>query len=77
MNNFSPDIILVSAGYDLHAKDPLAGIRVSNEGIRDIVRAIIGCRKSIPHVFCLEGGYNLISLGESVVITVEELLKDN
>jgi acetoin utilization deacetylase AcuC-like enzyme len=76
VNNFSPDIILVSAGYDLHIRDPLAGIGVSSKGIRDIVRAIIGCRKNIPHVFCLEGGYNLVSLGESVVITIEELLKD-
>jgi len=75
VNNFQPDIILVSAGYDLHVKDPLAGIRVTNEGIRNIVRSIIGCRKNVPHVFCLEGGYNLVSLGESVVITIEELLK--
>ena len=74
VNNFSPDIVLVSAGYDLHAKDPLAGIRVSSEGIRNIVRFIISCRKDIPYIFCLEGGYNLKSLGESVVITVEELL---
>ncbi len=74
VSNFSPDIVLVSAGYDLHVKDPLAGIRVTNEGIRNIVRSIISCRKEIPHIFCLEGGYNLSSLGDSVVITIEELL---
>lgn len=77
VNNFKPDIILVSAGYDLHVNDPLAGIRVTNEGIRNIVRSITGCRKDIPHVFCLEGGYDLVSLGESVVITIEELLHGN
>jgi len=64
----------VSAGYDLHVKDPLAGIRVTNEGVRNIVRSIISSRKDIPYIFCLEGGYNLVSLGESVVITIEELL---
>ncbi len=74
VNNFSPDIVLVSAGYDLHVKDPLAGIRVTNEGVRNIVRSIISSRKDIPYIFCLEGGYNLVSLGESVVITIEELL---
>lgn len=75
VDNFLPDLILVSAGYDLHRNDPLAGIRVSNEGIRGIVGSIVSYGKNIPHVFCLEGGYDLASLGESVVITIEELLK--
>ena len=74
VSNFSPDIMLVSAGYDLHVKDPLAGIRVTNEGIRSIVKSIIQTCPGIPHVFCLEGGYNLLSLSESVLITIEELL---
>ncbi|RPI37365.1 MAG: histone deacetylase [Nitrospiraceae bacterium] len=74
VNKFDPDIILVSAGYDLHAKDPLAGLRVTNEGIRNIVRGILSAKKNIPQIFCLEGGYNLTSLAESVLITVEELL---
>lgn len=74
VKNFSPDIIFVSAGYDLHAKDPLAGIRVTNEGIRGIVRSILLSCQSIPCIFSLEGGYNLTSLSESVVITINELL---
>jgi len=74
VKNFSPDIIFVSAGYDLHAKDPLAGIRVTNEGIRSIVRSILLSCRSIPCIFSLEGGYNLTSLSESVIITIEELL---
>jgi acetoin utilization deacetylase AcuC-like enzyme len=74
VERFGPDIILVSAGYDLHANDPLAGIRVTNEGIRSIVKSILLSAKEIPHVFCLEGGYNLGSLGDSVKITMEELL---
>ncbi len=74
VNKFDPDIILVSAGYDLHAKDPLAGIRVTNEGIKNIVKEILSSKKNIPYIFCLEGGYNLAALSESVLITVEELL---
>jgi acetoin utilization deacetylase AcuC-like enzyme len=30
--------------------------------------------KNIPRIFCLEGGYNLTALSESVLITLEELL---
>jgi len=74
IRNFSPDIILVSAGYDLHSRDPLAGLRVTNEGIRSIVRSILEACPSVPYIFCLEGGYNLVSLSESVVITLEEML---
>ncbi|MBI5074668.1 MAG: histone deacetylase [Nitrospirae bacterium] len=74
VSNFKPDIVLVSAGYDLHAADPLAGLRVTNEGIRTIVRGILSSKQGIPYIFCLEGGYNLYSLSESVLITIEELL---
>ncbi|MBA4372102.1 MAG: histone deacetylase [Thermodesulfovibrio sp.] len=74
VRKFQPDIMLVSAGYDLHARDPLAGLRVTNEGIRSIVRSILQSCPEIPNIFCLEGGYNLLALSESVVITVTELL---
>ncbi|MBI5639540.1 MAG: histone deacetylase [Nitrospirae bacterium] len=74
ISSFSPDIILVSAGYDLHAKDYLAGIRVTNEGIRSIIKSILMSYPGAPAIFCLEGGYNLHSLSESVLITIEELL---
>jgi acetoin utilization deacetylase AcuC-like enzyme len=74
VSNFDPDLILVSAGYDLHAKDPLAGIRVTTEGIRTIVREILHSKKNIPYIFCLEGGYYLPALSESVLTTLEELL---
>jgi len=74
VTRFDPDIILVSAGYDLHVNDPLAGLRVTNEGIRNIVRGILSSKKNIPYIFSLEGGYNLTSLSGSVLITIEELL---
>ncbi|HTR44140.1 MAG TPA: histone deacetylase, partial [Thermodesulfovibrionales bacterium] len=73
VNAFAPDIILVSAGYDIHRDDPLAAIRVTDEGVRDIVRSILSL--SLPTVFSLEGGYDLDALGRSVVITIEEMIK--
>jgi acetoin utilization deacetylase AcuC-like enzyme len=81
VGNFRPDIILVSAGYDIHSKDPLSDIYVSNEGIRTIVKGILSCaiatgNTSMPFIFALEGGYDLQALSESVLITIEELLKN-
>jgi acetoin utilization deacetylase AcuC-like enzyme len=81
IKNFRPDIILVSAGYDIHARDPLSGINVTNEGLRSIVRGILLRRTttylpSLPYVFALEGGYNLDALSESVIHTIKELLED-
>ncbi len=76
VREFSPDFMLVSAGYDLHSDDPLTYLNVSTEGIRRIVRSILSLSKElgIPSLFALEGGYNLRALGESVVATVEEML---
>jgi acetoin utilization deacetylase AcuC-like enzyme len=74
VKGFNPDIILVSAGYDIHKNDPLSDIRISDKGIKGIVDSILSC-SSNPFVFALEGGYNLTALGESVRITIEEMLK--
>jgi acetoin utilization deacetylase AcuC-like enzyme len=74
IRRFSPDIVLVSAGYDIHVNDPHANIRVSADGIRAIVRSIL-TSSDAPMVFVLEGGYDLPSLGDSARITIEEMLR--
>ena len=71
---FKPDILLVSAGYDLHESDPLASLLVTTEGIRKIVRSILD-QADIPSVFFLEGGYDVDALGKNVRVTLEEMLK--
>ena len=73
VKSFNPDIILVSAGYDLHESDPLAQLNVSTEGIRKIVRNILDSA-NVPSLFFLEGGYDVDALGENVKVTLEELL---
>ncbi|MEA1952810.1 MAG: histone deacetylase [Campylobacterota bacterium] len=73
VNNFNPDIILVSAGYDLHESDPLAQLNVTTEGIVSIVRAILDS-KNVPFIFFLEGGYDVNALGENVKVTLDEML---
>jgi len=65
---FRPDIILVSAGQDAHAHDPLAGMNVTSSGFGNmaaIVRKIAGstCKRT---ALVLEGGYDLQALAESV-----------
>jgi len=76
VDRFDPDIILVSAGYDLHESDPLAQLNVTTEGIRKIVRLILDSKKHIPYIFFLEGGYDVNALGENVRVTLEEMLEE-
>jgi acetoin utilization deacetylase AcuC-like enzyme len=73
LEGFAPDILLVSAGYDLHRDDPLAQLEVTTEGIRRIVRAILKSA-DVPSLFMIEWGYDVRALGESVRVTVEEML---
>jgi len=73
VSSFSPDIILVSAGYDLHESDPLAQLNVTTDGIRKIVRSILKSA-DVPYVFFLEGGYDVNALGKNVKATLEEML---
>jgi acetoin utilization deacetylase AcuC-like enzyme len=72
--SFKPDIILVSAGYDLHESDPLASLDITSNGIREIVRSILRLGDK-PTIFMLEGGYSLYDLGWNVFNTVEEMLE--
>ncbi len=74
VSRFSPDLILVSAGYDILKEDPLSKLNVSQQGIKIIVQSILNS-SAVPVIFVLEGGYNLAALGESVVITLREMLK--
>ena len=55
VQRFDPDIILVSAGYDIHEYDPHANIRVTHEGIHGIVRSILTCA-DCPWSSCLKAG---------------------
>ncbi len=73
VDSFKPDLLLVSSGYDIRKEDPLAGIRVTGEGIKGIVSGILSAT-SKPVIFSLEGGYNLNALADSVRITLLEML---
>ncbi len=75
ISRFRPDLVLVSAGYDIHMHDPHANIRITGEGIEAIVQSILRSCQAIPAVFVLEGGYDLPSLADSVKITIDAMLR--
>ena len=57
---FAPELVLVSAGFDAHEDDPLADMRVTADGFRELARR---CRRLAPRVAAvLEGGYELDTL---------------
>jgi acetoin utilization deacetylase AcuC-like enzyme len=73
--SYRPQLILLSAGYDAHAEDPLADCRVSDEGFATLTRVMgaLGTELEAPVGAVLEGGYALDALARSVAATMEVL----
>jgi len=65
IREFAPGYLVVSAGFDIVAGDPVGGFRVTTEGLREIGRRIAGL--NLPTVIVQEGGYLLDTLGENAV----------
>lgn len=70
--NFQPDLLIISAGYDANADDPLAGISLNPEDYGLFTHYCLQLTRRI--VFGLEGGYHLTALAQSVVATIEQCL---
>jgi len=67
---FSPELVLVSAGFDAHRDDPLGGMNVTHEGYAGMAESILRLARSTCDgraVFVLEGGYDLTALEKSIV----------
>ncbi|MEM9903779.1 MAG: histone deacetylase [Cyanobacteria bacterium P01_D01_bin.44] len=68
IKGFQPDLLIVSAGYDATAADPLAGVALQPTDYGVFTKL---CRFLAPRlIFGLEGGYDYEALGQSVVATV-------
>jgi acetoin utilization deacetylase AcuC-like enzyme len=68
-DDFQPDFVIVSAGFDAHKDDPLAGMGLTEEGYADLTRMVVTIAKRHSRgrlLSCLEGGYNLHALSASV-----------
>lgn len=79
LGEFSPELLLVSAGFDAHRNDPLAGMSLSSEAFRRMTRELLRVAEEhaegrIVHV--LEGGYDPAALSEGVELVFGELTAD-
>ena len=73
LKSFAPDLVLISAGYDAHQRDPLANMQLDDGDygwmaakVRDVARATANGRVGV----LLEGGYDLTALENSVEQTI-------
>ena len=69
VDKFKPEIILISAGFDAHIRDPLANINLESKDFYKITKKIV----DLANIHCngriisfLEGGYDMIALHESI-----------
>jgi acetoin utilization deacetylase AcuC-like enzyme len=77
-HDFLADLVIISAGFDAHRDDPLAGMLVTEKGFWSLTELV--CTYSWRHaegkiLSVLEGGYHLKALGDSVMAHLECLLK--
>jgi acetoin utilization deacetylase AcuC-like enzyme len=73
---FDPDLIIISAGFDSHRADPLGQLMLEDEDFISMTRTVKDWARSSCKgrlISCLEGGYNLDTLGETVRRHVREL----
>jgi acetoin utilization deacetylase AcuC-like enzyme len=72
---FAPQLILISAGYDAHADDPLANCQVSDHGYFAMAAALraVADELGAPVGVVLEGGYDVAALARSFVQTLDAL----
>jgi acetoin utilization deacetylase AcuC-like enzyme len=77
-HNFKPDLIIISAGFDAHISDPLGQLLLEDKDFVSMTKTVKNWADEVCAgrvVSCLEGGYNLNTLGESVVSHVAELAR--
>ena len=67
LQQFRPELILVSAGFDAHERDPLAGMRMTTEGYGQLTARLLAAADELCEgriVFVTEGGYDTSALAE-------------
>ncbi len=74
---YQPELVLVSAGYDAHWADPLAGMQLSTAGFYRLAHLLVSLTQRLCQgrlAITLEGGYNLDALSLSVAATFAALM---
>lgn len=78
LNDFHPELIIVSAGFDAHERDPLGSLLMTAEDFAWVTRELMAAAERLCDgrlVSVLEGGYDLQGLSESVSAHVGELMR--
>ncbi len=77
-DDFKPEFVIISAGFDAHKDDPLASMGLTESGYADLTDIVAGIAKRHANgriLSSLEGGYNLTALAASVEVHISRLLK--
>jgi acetoin utilization deacetylase AcuC-like enzyme len=77
LKTFSPDLLIISAGFDAHARDPLGGLELQAEDYAWMTRALLDAAEETAGgrvVSVLEGGYDLKGLADSTAAHVRALM---
>ena len=78
INDFKPEFILFSAGFDAHKNDPLANLKLESKDFYEITKRTLEISKKYSNgkvVSILEGGYDLKALTESTEFHVKSLMQ--
>jgi acetoin utilization deacetylase AcuC-like enzyme len=78
LDSFAPDLLLISAGFDAHRRDPLAGLDLDESDFAWVTMALAGIARRHAGgriVSTLEGGYDLTALAASAAAHVRVLME--
>lgn len=76
IQNFAPQLMMISAGFDAHREDPLGGLNLCEDDFRWVTEALMAIAQDCCNgriISCLEGGYHLNALAASVAAHVATL----
>ena len=79
-DRIKPQLIILSAGFDAHVRDPIGSLGLESEDFADMTKMLLAVADTHAEgrlVSCLEGGYDLQALAESVQAHLDELLRSN
>ncbi len=77
LDAFAPDLVMISAGFDAHANDPLAGLNFTDDDYAWVTRELLAVADRHAGgrlVSVLEGGYDLAALASSTTAHLRELM---
>ncbi|MFW7381039.1 MAG: histone deacetylase [Oligoflexus sp.] len=80
VQDFRPDLLILSAGFDAHKNDPVGSLGLETEDFRSMTQDVLALANSYTQgrlVSCLEGGYDIYALADSVEVHLDELQKSS